>query len=727
MKRPLGVIGLVYLSALAVFFRYFSAPLLTVTAVSAALATVASVALKLLKRDSKAAVTAAAVSLSVLAAISSLLIYQNCYVAPITDNYSGREIYIEGYVCEEPAQNGSAMTYTIKTERIDGENRSLKLSCTSTVLSGIEPFDRVEGHLTPAVSGIDYQRSRRIFLYAYDYSGDGIRATGEKHTSLYAYAVKTRLGLKRFFNNALNDNAAALTSAVLLGDKRALSADVRADFMRTGVSYLVVVSGMHLSVFTLVIRLLLRKLRVNAVVSLVIISVFVLGFMALTGFCPSVDRAGIMLLLMYFAGIPMRSVDGINSLGFAALVLTVPNPYSVGDMGMLLSFAACFGILLWADKIASAVSGFLHLTDSRQRGKTLKIRQKVLRPIKRILRVAVAVFSTSLAAELWVIPCTILFFGTISPLTLPISLIAYPLTCAVLLAAMVFALFGSFGVTILPLAALLELLCGMLTGFVHRCGQIPFCRIPASDVYFYVWIAVSAVLVAVGYAIRAKRGYVFGAVTVSVLTLASGAALTALTADHTAVLTLYRFGSGYTAAVRKNGNLSLLSCGGTANRRSEITEMLRRTPVVDYMLLTSGRKCNSAYADEIISDFDVKNILRYSESSDDMQPDDGAFAFGDGTAFTLVLNSDVSVRVFAVGKRVYQYVFSENTSVLIVPPGGMPDALPEAYLSADYVLLEGSAKGFDAVDGTLLTIGKKSDAEGHVVIPNNGEYEIRME
>ena len=37
------------------------------------------------------------------------------------------------------------------------------------------------------------------------------------------------------------------------------------------------------------------------------------------------------------------------------------------------------------------------------------------------------------------------------------------------------------------------------------------------------------------------------------------------------------------------------------------------------------------------------------------------------------------------------------------------------------------AKGFDAVDGTLLTIGKKSDAEGHVVIPNNGEYEIRME
>ena len=110
-----------------------------------------------------------------------------------------------------------------------------------------------------------------------------------------------------------------------------------------------------------------------------------------------------------------------------------------------------------------------------------------------------------------------------------------------------------------------------------------------------------------------------------------------------------------------------------------------------------------------------------------MQPDDGAFAFGDGTAFTLVLNSDVSVRVFAVGKRVYQYVFSENTSVLIVPPGGMPDALPEAYLSADYVLLEGSAKGFDAVEGTLLTLNKNADAEGHVVIPNNGEYEIRME
>ena len=54
MRRPLGVIGLVYLSSLAVIFHFYSQLLTAVISVAAAAAVAAAVAVKLIKRRSRA-------------------------------------------------------------------------------------------------------------------------------------------------------------------------------------------------------------------------------------------------------------------------------------------------------------------------------------------------------------------------------------------------------------------------------------------------------------------------------------------------------------------------------------------------------------------------------------------------------------------------------------------------------------------------------------------------
>ena len=160
--------------------------------------------------------------------------------------------------------------------------------------------------------------------------------TGEKHRSFYASAVALRLEMQKILDNHLDDNAQSLASAVLLGEKNALEPDVRDAFSDTGMSYLVVVSGMHLAIITMLLKKLLKpRFGAKGILRMILITAFVLLFAAVTGFTPSVVRAAVMMLFIVAAPLFRRESDSVNALGAAALVLTLPNPYVVGNVGLL--------------------------------------------------------------------------------------------------------------------------------------------------------------------------------------------------------------------------------------------------------------------------------------------------------------------------------------------------------------------------------------------------------
>ena len=729
MKRPLSVIGLVYLLSLAVVFHFYSTASVIIISVCAAVSCLCAVVFKLTKRSSTKSLSVIAASLAALAAILSIFLFEQFKVAPIMSDYSNREIYIEGYICDELSYGKNSSTCTVRTEKIDGEERDTKITCTLIGRHDLSPFDKIKARVTPKPSGYSYQLSKGIYLYATVTDSANFTATGEKHVSPYYYAVELRRKIKGIFDDSLDDNAAALSRAVLLGDKKALSYDVRKAFTDTGVSYLIVVSGMHLAIVTLILRKILRRFRVNKVVSFVLITVFILIFIAVTGFTPSVIRAGIMCIMIYLSKIPRREVDSFTSLGVAALVLTLPNPYAVGDVGMLLSFAATFGILLWANRIRYFLISLLHLKEKNRKRKPT-FREKLRSTPKRAARSLISFLSTSLAATLWVIPVSVLFFGRIAPLTVLISLIAYPLTFAVLMLSLFFAVFGLFGVKLAPLVPLLNVLSGWLTDFVNRCSQLPMCCISADEGYFFVWIAVSLGLVALGYLIRAGKLYVLSAVIISVLTLSVGGSLTYIFADDSAELTIYRNGSGYTAAVQKNMNISLLSCGGTQRGMSAVIDRLSRADSIDIVVLPGKENRNFAYFGEIASEHDIANALMYKNQFDEELIDrEDVGLFDDNTSFTLTLNTDVKVKVITVKNRVYQYVYSKDTSVLIIPEKAVLSRLPEEFRRADYAVLEGSAEGLELLDcEVLLSVSGKPVTSGASVetISDGGSYTIKF-
>mgnify|MGYP000916343750 FL=1 len=153
--------------------------------------------------------------------------------------------------------------------------------------------------------------------------------------------------------NALGEGeSAALVTAMLTADTADLPAGLRTALSRAGISHLLAVSGLHLSILLAVCGklgdLLLWSRKRKALYS----GLCCLTMIVLAGFSASVLRAALMAGLALGAPLRGRRGDGLTGLGFAAAILLLCNPAAVWELSFLLSCGATLGILLLARPLA---------------------------------------------------------------------------------------------------------------------------------------------------------------------------------------------------------------------------------------------------------------------------------------------------------------------------------------------------------------------------------------
>ncbi len=153
--------------------------------------------------------------------------------------------------------------------------------------------------------------------------------------------------------NALGEGeSAALVAAMLTADTADLPAGLRTALSRAGISHLLAVSGLHLSILLAVCGklgdLLLWSRKRKALYS----GLCCLTMIVLAGFSASVLRAALMAGLALGAPLRGRRGDGLTGLGFAAAILLLCNPAAVWELSFLLSCGATLGILLLARPLA---------------------------------------------------------------------------------------------------------------------------------------------------------------------------------------------------------------------------------------------------------------------------------------------------------------------------------------------------------------------------------------
>lgn len=219
--------------------------------------------------------------------------------------------------------------------------------------------------------------------------------------------------LTGILSERLGERDGGLCAALLLGNKSCLEASVRRDFRRLGISHLLALSGLHLSVITGAAAKLFSRFGRKTGSALSVVCV--IFYMFLTGLSPSVTRSGIMLIIMIAASMFHRSGDSVTNLGIAAFLICCVNPYSALDIGLQLSVLAVFALLIY--------------------GGRSRAEEKSGGPVKKALHYIVSSVGATVSVLMMTLPLMWLYFGSFALLSPVTTLIFSPLVSVILIFA----------------------------------------------------------------------------------------------------------------------------------------------------------------------------------------------------------------------------------------------------------------------------------------------------
>jgi competence protein ComEC len=210
------------------------------------------------------------------------------------------------------------------------------------------------------------------------------------------------------------DPEASLFGGILLGAEGGIAEEVYQAFRDTGTAHVIVISGFNITILAgmLVVvfsRLLGRgQLGVRRAVVVAFAGIFL--YAVLVGGEAAVVRAAIMGVVGLFGSLVGRRQAGLNTLAFVAGGMAAVSPNVLWDVGFQLSFAATLGLVLYATPLQEA---FVRLAARYIPQETA---QKLARPVGEY-------FLFTLAAQVLVIPISLVYFQRLSV----IALIANPL------------------------------------------------------------------------------------------------------------------------------------------------------------------------------------------------------------------------------------------------------------------------------------------------------------
>ncbi len=155
-------------------------------------------------------------------------------------------------------------------------------------------------------------------------------------------------GLKKYFRQSLYrifpEKEASVMSALLLGDKSKLDAELKDLYKRNGILHILSISSLHITIIGMSVYRLLRRAGLPIGAAACAGSVLLLLYGGMTGFGVSACRAIGMYLLRMLAELLGRTYDMVIALGVLAAVMVTVNPYYLRHSGFLLSFTSVLGI-----------------------------------------------------------------------------------------------------------------------------------------------------------------------------------------------------------------------------------------------------------------------------------------------------------------------------------------------------------------------------------------------
>lgn len=246
-----------------------------------------------------------------------------------------------------------------------------------------------------------------------------------------------RGNMSQALEKVLPEPQASLAQAITLGIRGNIPATVKEDLTKTGTAHLLAISGLHLSILTGIMlgagmRMWGKRHYIYIWVTMLIIWLYAM----MAGMNPPVVRAAIMVSVFLIADLLGRQRSVVTALAFTAAVMVAVNPQILWMTSFQMSFTAMLGLVLMTPLLRA------------WGGKVIKHFREKSKPVANFLNMANDSISLSLGAVIGVGPLIAFYFGVVSLVSVPATILALPALPGAIVSSALTGLVGLFSLTL---------------------------------------------------------------------------------------------------------------------------------------------------------------------------------------------------------------------------------------------------------------------------------------
>lgn len=255
----------------------------------------------------------------------------------------------------------------------------------------------------------------------------------ESEFSLRATLSRWNFAASYYLEQSIGGEAGKLASALLFGTRDHLSGDTSLHFRRAGVSHLLALSGLHVSILIAALEILLKALFCPKSVRAATVFAIAFGYLFFTGASPSIARAVLMLGVLTLGYYWKTEYDSLTSVSVVLALLLLISPNAVLDMGLWLSFVAAASIIVFLPAF-EGVQEFLY--------SKLTVSVKLIKLISGAITAVIVGFAANLA----LLYLQARFFGEVSLGSIPATLALSIPTMLLLVLSVITLIIPPFGI-----------------------------------------------------------------------------------------------------------------------------------------------------------------------------------------------------------------------------------------------------------------------------------------
>ena len=165
-----------------------------------------------------------------------------------------------------------------------------------------------------------------------------------------------RISLGNKIHKEISFDKSGYIEALIFGDKAYLEKDEIINYKNLGTSHLLAISGLHLGVLISLIYFILLRLRFSVEIIEKIVFLVIPFYMLISGFSPSVLRAGGMI--MFYIIFRKKDMTKLEALLTTFILMLFINPLFIFDIGFELSFLITFCLLMSDDFLSGSKNIF---------------------------------------------------------------------------------------------------------------------------------------------------------------------------------------------------------------------------------------------------------------------------------------------------------------------------------------------------------------------------------